>query len=299
MLTGRQYKESLKDGRKVYLEGRVIEYLGSEPAPGSLNSWHQRCSPRVSGGRKRCFCSSLPHSMKPGEEDYAIACAVPVGSPGVHVTNTTYHPRSGDPRDYPVILLGRVLAQGVGHVDGADDDPDEGHEHDGGDTRRRREHDRGHEQGDRHRPPGQQEGLPGGLVHPFGPDFSSFVPGHALGPAALVPAPGVPVQLGQDAAVHLRRDPFADLSRDPFVDVRADALHQPFGQGLVVPGAEVLQGAHRGGDLSLAVYGHHVLRTSRQLLRQTVRLPAGRQNAVSLRSVLVFSLPLPMDGSAR
>jgi 4-hydroxybutyryl-CoA dehydratase/vinylacetyl-CoA-Delta-isomerase len=41
-------------------------------------------------------------SMKPGEEDYAIACAVPVGSPGVHVTNTTYHPRSGDPRDYPV-----------------------------------------------------------------------------------------------------------------------------------------------------------------------------------------------------
>jgi 4-hydroxybutyryl-CoA dehydratase / vinylacetyl-CoA-Delta-isomerase len=41
-------------------------------------------------------------SMKPGEEDYAIACAVPVGSPGVHVTNTTYHPRGGDPRDYPV-----------------------------------------------------------------------------------------------------------------------------------------------------------------------------------------------------
>ena len=41
-------------------------------------------------------------SMKPGEEDYAIACAVPAGSPGVHVTNTTYHPRAGDPRDYPV-----------------------------------------------------------------------------------------------------------------------------------------------------------------------------------------------------
>jgi 4-hydroxybutyryl-CoA dehydratase/vinylacetyl-CoA-Delta-isomerase len=32
MLTGRQYKESLKDGRKVYFEGRVIEDLGSEPA---------------------------------------------------------------------------------------------------------------------------------------------------------------------------------------------------------------------------------------------------------------------------
>jgi 4-hydroxybutyryl-CoA dehydratase/vinylacetyl-CoA-Delta-isomerase len=43
-------------------------------------------------------------SMKPGEEDYAIACAVPVGSPGVVVTNTTYHPRAGDPRDYPASI---------------------------------------------------------------------------------------------------------------------------------------------------------------------------------------------------
>ncbi|CAN5533409.1 4-hydroxyphenylacetate 3-hydroxylase family protein [soil metagenome] len=41
-------------------------------------------------------------SMKPGEEDYAIACAVPVASPGVIITNTTYHPRGGDERDYPV-----------------------------------------------------------------------------------------------------------------------------------------------------------------------------------------------------
>jgi 4-hydroxybutyryl-CoA dehydratase/vinylacetyl-CoA-Delta-isomerase len=41
-------------------------------------------------------------TMKPGEEDYAIACAVPVNSPGVHITNTTYHPLAGDPRDYPV-----------------------------------------------------------------------------------------------------------------------------------------------------------------------------------------------------
>ena len=32
MLTGRQYKESLKDGRKVYFEGRLIEDFGSEPA---------------------------------------------------------------------------------------------------------------------------------------------------------------------------------------------------------------------------------------------------------------------------
>lgn len=41
-------------------------------------------------------------SMKPGEEDYAIACAVPVNAEGVHITNTTYHPQAGDPRDYPV-----------------------------------------------------------------------------------------------------------------------------------------------------------------------------------------------------
>jgi 4-hydroxybutyryl-CoA dehydratase/vinylacetyl-CoA-Delta-isomerase len=41
-------------------------------------------------------------TMRPGEEDYAIACAVPVNSPGVHITNTTYHPLQGDPRDYPV-----------------------------------------------------------------------------------------------------------------------------------------------------------------------------------------------------
>jgi 4-hydroxybutyryl-CoA dehydratase / vinylacetyl-CoA-Delta-isomerase len=41
-------------------------------------------------------------SMKPGEEAYSIACAVPAGSPGVLITNTTYHPRGGDLRDHPV-----------------------------------------------------------------------------------------------------------------------------------------------------------------------------------------------------
>ncbi|WP_134765675.1 4-hydroxyphenylacetate 3-hydroxylase N-terminal domain-containing protein [Nocardioides sp. 1609] len=41
-------------------------------------------------------------TMKPGEEDYAIACAVPVNAPGVHITNTTYHPTDRDPRDFPV-----------------------------------------------------------------------------------------------------------------------------------------------------------------------------------------------------
>lgn len=41
-------------------------------------------------------------TMKPGEEDYAIACAVPVNAPGVHITNTSYHPTGRDPRDFPV-----------------------------------------------------------------------------------------------------------------------------------------------------------------------------------------------------
>ena len=41
-------------------------------------------------------------SMKPGEEDYAIACAVPVNDPGVHVVSRTVAARGGDERDYPV-----------------------------------------------------------------------------------------------------------------------------------------------------------------------------------------------------
>ena len=34
MLTGQQYKDSLKDGRKVYFEGLLIEDLETEPALG-------------------------------------------------------------------------------------------------------------------------------------------------------------------------------------------------------------------------------------------------------------------------
>jgi 4-hydroxybutyryl-CoA dehydratase / vinylacetyl-CoA-Delta-isomerase len=40
-------------------------------------------------------------AMKAGEEDYAIACVVPVNAPGVSIINTTYAPRH-DPRDFPV-----------------------------------------------------------------------------------------------------------------------------------------------------------------------------------------------------
>jgi 4-hydroxybutyryl-CoA dehydratase/vinylacetyl-CoA-Delta-isomerase len=41
-------------------------------------------------------------AMKPGEEDYAIACMVPVNSPGVKIVNTTFAPRNGDLRTFPV-----------------------------------------------------------------------------------------------------------------------------------------------------------------------------------------------------
>lgn len=39
--------------------------------------------------------------MKQGEEDYAVACAVPLVADGVHVVNTTYAPPVGQEADYP------------------------------------------------------------------------------------------------------------------------------------------------------------------------------------------------------
>lgn len=64
----------------------------------------------IRGAKLHISAAALSHdlmvmptkTMKPGEEDYAIACAVPVNSPGVHITNTTYHPLAGDARDFPV-----------------------------------------------------------------------------------------------------------------------------------------------------------------------------------------------------
>jgi 4-hydroxybutyryl-CoA dehydratase/vinylacetyl-CoA-Delta-isomerase len=64
----------------------------------------------ISGAKLHISAAALCHdmmvmptkTMRPGEEQYAIACAVPVNAPGVFITNTTYHPQHGDPRDYPV-----------------------------------------------------------------------------------------------------------------------------------------------------------------------------------------------------
>jgi 4-hydroxybutyryl-CoA dehydratase/vinylacetyl-CoA-Delta-isomerase len=41
-------------------------------------------------------------AMKPGEEEYAIACAVPVNAPGVKIINVTSEPRAEDLLDAPI-----------------------------------------------------------------------------------------------------------------------------------------------------------------------------------------------------
>lgn len=223
MLTGHEYKESLKDGRKVYFQGRLIEDMATEPAlavpqqvaadgydkhysadPGAVNPllegprsaadlrdkipvfmemdlllnvtyqslmtllvaaprieavaphFVERINAYVEDARRRdiriteCItdakgnrskapaaqddpdsyvrvvdrtadgvvirgaklhisAAALGHdlmvmptkNMKPGEEDWAICAAVPVNSPGVHITNTSYHPYGRDERDHP------------------------------------------------------------------------------------------------------------------------------------------------------------------------------------------------------
>ena len=45
---------------------RVDSPATSEPAPGSLKSWHQISSAVKIGRRKRCFCSSVPHATMVG-----------------------------------------------------------------------------------------------------------------------------------------------------------------------------------------------------------------------------------------
>jgi 4-hydroxybutyryl-CoA dehydratase/vinylacetyl-CoA-Delta-isomerase len=64
----------------------------------------------IRGAKLHISAASMGHelmtiptkSMKPGEDDYAIACMVPVSSPGVKIVNTTYAPRHADKRDFPM-----------------------------------------------------------------------------------------------------------------------------------------------------------------------------------------------------
>jgi 4-hydroxybutyryl-CoA dehydratase/vinylacetyl-CoA-Delta-isomerase len=64
----------------------------------------------INGAKMHISASSIEHelvvlptkAMRPGEEDYAISCSVPVNAPGVSIINTTYAPRGEDLRHYPV-----------------------------------------------------------------------------------------------------------------------------------------------------------------------------------------------------
>jgi 4-hydroxybutyryl-CoA dehydratase / vinylacetyl-CoA-Delta-isomerase len=64
----------------------------------------------IRGAKLHITGASLAHElfvmptkkMKPGEEDYAVACAIPADAPGVSTINTTFAPRGEDDRHFPM-----------------------------------------------------------------------------------------------------------------------------------------------------------------------------------------------------
>ncbi|WP_181781603.1 4-hydroxyphenylacetate 3-hydroxylase N-terminal domain-containing protein [Pseudonocardia pini] len=62
------------------------------------------------GAKLHITAASLGHElmviptkgMKPGEEDYAIACMIPVNAPGVKIVDVSYAPRASELEDFPV-----------------------------------------------------------------------------------------------------------------------------------------------------------------------------------------------------
>ncbi|MDG2278356.1 MAG: 4-hydroxyphenylacetate 3-hydroxylase N-terminal domain-containing protein [Pseudomonadales bacterium] len=64
----------------------------------------------IRGAKLHISAASMGHelmtiptkAMKAGEEDYAVACMVPVNATGVKIINTTYAPRHEDTRDFPI-----------------------------------------------------------------------------------------------------------------------------------------------------------------------------------------------------
>lgn len=64
----------------------------------------------ISGAKMHITGAPLVHeqvvlptkSMKPGEEDYALACSVPTNAEGLRIVNTTNAPRGDDVRHYPI-----------------------------------------------------------------------------------------------------------------------------------------------------------------------------------------------------
>lgn len=64
----------------------------------------------IRGAKLHISAASMGHelmtiptkSMRAGEDDYSVACMVPVNAPGVRIVNTTYAPRHEDTRDFPI-----------------------------------------------------------------------------------------------------------------------------------------------------------------------------------------------------
>ena len=64
----------------------------------------------IRGAKLHISAASMGHelmtiptkAMREGEDDYSVACMVPVNAPGVKIVNTTYAPRHEDKRDFPV-----------------------------------------------------------------------------------------------------------------------------------------------------------------------------------------------------
>jgi 4-hydroxybutyryl-CoA dehydratase/vinylacetyl-CoA-Delta-isomerase len=64
----------------------------------------------ITGAKMHISAASIEHelvvlptkAMRPGEEEYAIACSVPVNAPGVSIIDATYAPRGEDVRHYPI-----------------------------------------------------------------------------------------------------------------------------------------------------------------------------------------------------
>lgn len=61
------------------------------------------CKMHISGAAVHHELVVFPtKAMRPGEEQFAIACSVPANAPGVTIINTTYAPHDADQRHYPV-----------------------------------------------------------------------------------------------------------------------------------------------------------------------------------------------------
>ena len=85
---------------------------GKQPDPESYCQVVERRADGVviRGAKLHITGASLVHelltiptkAMKPGEDNYAIACCVAVNAPGVKIVNTAYAPRHTDVRDFPI-----------------------------------------------------------------------------------------------------------------------------------------------------------------------------------------------------